>query len=194
MSIILSYISQDFVAIAADKRETKRYILGNLEHRDDILKVHRRNGVIFALCGHSNYINYFMDNLPDFTNAIEFKRYVAKKINEIQDMRLSDDAILGRLKFDLHYGYINNNQPVLHAYFLKPNDPDILFADVPIDFRQAAVSWPDIEDSDSYEIEVASNYPANIFEVKIQVTDIIKRVSNESEYVSEAFDWEYILA
>lgn len=193
MSIILSYITRDFIAIVADKRETTKYFLGNMQHRDDIVKVHKSNGVIFALSGHTNYINYFMNNLPDFTSIIEFKNYVAKKINEIQDRRRADDKLLSILKFNLHYGYMNNNKPVLHAYFFKPNDPDIIFADVHVEFKQAVASWPDIKNSDTYEIEVASNYPSNIFDVKMQAADIIKRVSKESEYVSEVFDWEYII-
>lgn len=192
MSIILSYINKDYVAIVADKRETIKCFFGHLEHRDDIVKVHKRNGVIFALCGHTKYINYFVDNLPDYTSEKEFKSYVAKKINEIQAIRLADESVLGELKFDLHYAYVKNNRPVLHVYFFRPNDADIIFVDVPINFKQAAISWPDIEDSDSYEIEVANNYPPNIVDVKKQASDIILRVSNESEYVSETFDFKYI--
>lgn len=193
MSIILSYINKNYVAIAADKRETTKYFFGNLEHRDDIVKVHKRNGVVFALCGHTEYINYFMDNLPDYNSVADFKSYVAKKVNEIQDMRLNNNAMLGKLKFDLHYGYVVNDRPVLHVYFLRPNDPDILFADVPFDFKQAAASWPDLENPDLYEVEVATNYPSNIIEVERQASDIIMRVSNESEYVSESLDLEYIV-
>ena len=192
MSIILSYINKDYVAIVADKRETTKYEFLPMQHRDDIVKVHRNNDVIFALCGHSEYINNFMDEIPNYNTIREFKKYVAGKVNEIQRIRMENKEELARLKFDIHYGYIENGKPKLEAYLFRPNDPDILFADVPIDFQQAIVSWPDIDDPDSYEKEVADAYPTNILAVKKQAMDIVKRVSEESEYVSSTFDWEYL--
>lgn len=192
MSFIVSFKTNDFVAIAADKRTT--YIEGTLTRFDDLgKKVHIQDGFIYALSGHVPLIEFYEKEIKVVTSFSDARRYTNKFFNQLDLKRQKDSELFRKMKLHIHLASIESRTE-LYVYQINPSEEGYLMANVPNTSEIPAFSAPALSDQEIIELEehIKNAHPRNVEEADNLSKELIEKVSLLNDMVSKEYDFEYL--
>ena len=196
MSFIISYKTENFVAMAADKRLT--YIHED-RFEDNCAKIKKLTNLIYGLAGSSELGHLFNKNLSA-SNINDFLIY-ADDFFRTLDATKNQSTVKEnwiKQKFDLTLQVAGvNNKVVLIMYQIKWNEDGYLKGVIPDNSTTKDYPMfvaPEIgNELINIENYIVKHHPHTIKEAENVTEYLMKYISNISKEVSADFDFESIL-
>lgn len=192
MSFVISFKTENFVAIAGDKRIT--YIDGS-GYEDEHRKVHKINNYIYSTAGSGEISKYF-EQSNKANNLKDFIDYSNKFFNELQlsKEKLKEHWMQQKFDLTLIVAGIMNKKTYLSMYQISWKDEGIGFAKVPSTHQYPCyVMPPNLGNINDYtESYIKFNHPQTLEQTNTVVKHLMEKVSKESKEVSPEYDIEFM--